>query len=313
MAGNLRTSLAASYRRFTTWALQNIGYRDLTDVRACVFSGNHVGFRFYPPVREKEEPSIRFQQRRKEFLSRIPRGSTLSMSLALADEAYRGCGCTQRTAARLTLKELRSVQRFSIEHRQGLYKQMGISWFELNHSIGTSRRSHRTKRRKSILTTAEQQRMALTGDFRTEARLRNEESVRGLINRFCQKQQNFNQLFEVWWRCYVTDNSTDEWYQDNERGLKERFERMKQDPELSGSPWIAYLAGGLARMYWQFGRLAEAQVLYQSALDFWQTDIETWPQWHNLDKQKRLHVRQLKAHNVQQLQEALQDLQHTSC
>src|SRR5689334_18923424 len=109
--------MTASYRRCATWLLQNVAYRDLTEERAFVFRGNHVCFWFSRPIQGEGESDEIFQLRKKDVLNRIPRGSTLSMFLALADECYRRCGLTQRTAARSTLRELRLVLRSSTEHK----------------------------------------------------------------------------------------------------------------------------------------------------------------------------------------------------
>jgi hypothetical protein len=216
------------------------------------------------------------------------------MFLALADECYRKCGATQRTAARLALKELRSVQEWSTKHKKRLYGPMGIAWRSVESSIGTSHRSRRIKRKKPLLTPAEQKRAALTGIITTEEFKRNVESVRGLVNRFRRENPNFNQLFESWYANYLSQNPTDEWFQRIEPGLRERFERMKADPEILGSPQVAFTAGGLGRMYAQFGRSADAETLYRFALDFWQTRGEQWPHW--------------QVDGVQHLKRALQDL-----
>jgi hypothetical protein len=287
-----------SFREFSTWILQNISYREGTDEYGnIVFNGNHVSPRYLPPIRNEGESETSFQDRQKEFKKHLPRGSTVTMCVALAYKGFLKSGCTQREAAAETLKQLRRVAEQAGLYKREVLREL-IAWRDIKHSIGTSRRSYRTARKKTYIPPVrEEQRAARNGTAVDLKWLRNIESVRSLANRFCgppNTQSTFDQMFDAWYESYLSDNPTDEWLQRVEPKKRAHFERIKKDPEMSESPMLAFFAGSLGQMYWQFGRTAEAEELYKFAEQFWILRGDQWPR--------------LKASALPQLQARIADI-----
>jgi hypothetical protein len=273
--------VASNFRNFATWILQRgISYRDRNRRHTVVFRGNHVSYFFARPIRADDETMEAFRCRLKKWRSRLPRGSTLSIVLALAHEAFVRAGEKDEAAAELTCNELEKVVSLSAQQKTlcaQLPAKPALQWIVIDHHIGTSHR-HRIKRSESDLPEWE----------------RNRNTVRTQVSRLKRKCENFDQLFDASYGRYLYDNRSDEWFRQNEPAYRERFERNRKDPVMANSFLIASEACELARMYRNVGRVADAVPLYQFALEFWRTHGDQWPH--------------LRADNIRKLQEEIETL-----
>lgn len=228
------------------------------------FTGNHMRLTFTVPVRGEHESTEEFRSRQKEFFSRLPRASTASQVLALAHEAFVRSGAKDEAAAELTLTALARVTGWSLEDRD-LYAQFPfktpLNWIVFKHRIGITRRSHRTRRKKSVL----------------RERERNVNTIRTQVSRYKRGHQHFDQLFQSWYGSYLYELDWVEWFRSHESIRLEQFESHRRDPALADSFLLACEAATLARMYWYSGREAEALPLYELALAMWKTCGTTWP------------------------------------
>src|ERR1019366_510111 len=129
--------MALPYRKFATYMLADLAERvKATDGDRVTLDGSHVSRQLVWPVRGQKETPEEFRIRKLNFRRDVPRGHDLSHRLAMAHEALVRAGEKSWNAAKLILENTPE---------------------QITSKIGTSRRSHRTKRKKTGLSRCERE------------------------------------------------------------------------------------------------------------------------------------------------------------
>ena len=193
--------MAATYRIFPVYVLSDLAVRDARESDRITFNGNHLSHQIVLPGRADNETAEAYAVRCKEFRSRLARRWDLSRRLALAHEYYVRQGWSTWKAAHLVFTEaLPEARRFAAAERVE-YAKLGIPCRPVKPSIGTSRRGHRTKRKRP-------------GFSRRDRRI---ETIRTLASRFKQKCASFDRLYTSTFGAWRSDHCRDaEWYAEAE-------------------------------------------------------------------------------------------------
>lgn len=169
--------MALPYREFATWTLSDLAIRR-DDGDRITFSGNHISHQYLLPVPSPGESDEQYAARSRAFRKSLPRRWDLSERLALAFEAFRRSGEDPYSAAHDALKILREAP----VRKQAEYERNGIGYAykPIDSRIGSTRRGHRTKRKKPGLTREERQ----------------IHTIRAQVYRFIRQHKNFAALFD---------------------------------------------------------------------------------------------------------------------
>ena len=250
--------MGATYRGFMAWILERVTYRVKTGRgESAVFRSNRVARTYSWPVQRGDENDEAYRGRKREF--QVPRGSDLSLMLALADEALQKEGYKSDYSTRVILTELEALARKSGWNEEE-YRKRHIPWLAFRNPFGSSNRSRRSNPVKSSLSKFE----------------RSCETVRTQVARYKKKHKDFDKEFDLWWNMYRYDVRDERWFEEKEPGYRERFECNRR--ELGDdNRMVAMEAGGLAQLYQEFGRDEQALPLLKFALKFWRTHGEKWP------------------------------------
>ena len=250
------------YREFAAWILSDLSERTETEYADRItFSGNYINEQWVLPVRAENETAEQFALRLKEFHKLIPRHSDLSTRIALAVEAFVRAGETKWSAASLVWDQLEKVPKLSAAE-QLQWAKLGISHKHIKPAIGTTRRGHRSKRKK-------------TG---SPAYYRQVETVRTQASRFKRKCTNFETLFERKFATYRFRFFRDDWYAEAEPVYLQRLADCEQMYGSEPSRLMTPLSGGrdasnvvvsdilsLAWLYLQWGKYAQAELFLRRA------------------------------------------------
>ena len=171
--------MALSFRKFARYILRDLSQRvKTTDTDRVTLNGNQISRQFVLPVRGERETQEEFTSRMVKFRRDVPRGTDQAYRLALAHEAFVRAGDNAFVAAVRVLEKLKKLPGLSARVR-ALWAKLGISHKPLRPKIGTTRRGHRTKRKK-------------TG---YPAYYRQVEMIRSEVSRYKKKHADFDQAF----------------------------------------------------------------------------------------------------------------------
>jgi hypothetical protein len=171
--------MALPFRKFACYVLRDLSERvKTTDDDRVTLNGNQISRQFVLPVRGERETQEEFAARMVKFRSDVPRGTDQAYRLALAHEAFVRAGDNVSVAAVRVLEELKRLPGLS-ERDRVLWDKLGISHKPLRPKLGTTRRGHRTKRKK-------------TG---YSACYRQVEMIRSEVSRYKKKHKDFDQAF----------------------------------------------------------------------------------------------------------------------
>jgi hypothetical protein len=243
--------MALPYRAFATWILNDLAERTETRYADRVtYSGNHINIQSVLPIQAENETPGKFALRLKEFRKRLPRRSDFSERLALAVEALIRTGETPWSAASLVLDELNRVPQQSAEQHFQLAK-VGIPYKQINPRIGTTKRGHRSKKKRQGFS-----------DY-----YRQVETIRTQASRFRRKRADFRRLFEGKFGTYRFQFDP-EWDNDDEAVYRQRM--VNNEKKLGPyAHWTAMATIALARFLHARERFGEAEPVYQLALERW--------------------------------------------
>lgn len=239
--------MAVPYREFASWTLNDLAIRETRDDR-IIFAGNHISVQHVLPVRSHAETAEQFAARLWKFRKKLPRHSDFSERIALAFEAFVRSGQKTYSAAHLVLEILRSApQRKKAEYeKQGI----GYAYKRIDSPIGSTRRRHRTTRKKRGRTAEERQ----------------SETIRSQACRFIRKHENFEKLFEERLGAFRAQFCRDgEWY----AAAEEHCEAWSADFEKVHESFDWYTAMPLAttaHLYHQQRKFSQALVYYRKAI-----------------------------------------------
>src|SRR5258706_4037619 len=137
--------MALPYRQFAIWTLSDLATMQ-TENDGITLRGNHISAQYALPTRSQEETAEQFAVRVRKFRKDLPRHSDSSERLALALKAFMLDGEKSFAAAHSILKILRKVpaEEKAKYERQGI----GYAFRSIDTRIGSTRRNHRTKRKK---------------------------------------------------------------------------------------------------------------------------------------------------------------------
>src|ERR1035438_6448600 len=171
--------MALPFRKFARYVLRDLSQRvKTTDNDRVTLNGNQVSRQFVWPVRGERETQEKFTSRIVKFRSDVSRGTDQAYRLALAHEAFVRAGDNVSVAAVRILEKLKKLPGLSARVRV-LWAKLGISHKLLWPKIGTTRRGHRTKRKK----------------IGYPAYYRQVEMIRSEVSRYKKKHADFDQAF----------------------------------------------------------------------------------------------------------------------
>lgn len=239
--------MSVPYTEFASWTLNDLAMRESHEDR-ITFAGNHVSVQYMLPVRSHNETAEQFAVRLRTFRKKLPRHSDLSERLALAFEAIVRSGEKTYAAAHLILQILRSAPlEKQVEYERA---DIGYAYKPIDCSIGSTRRGHRTQRKKRGRTSEERQ----------------AETIRAQACRFIRKHENFEKLFEQRLGAFKTQFCRDtEWYATAE----EHYEAWAAEFEQRGEPFDWFTAMPLAttaQLYHEQRKFSQALHYYRSAI-----------------------------------------------
>jgi tetratricopeptide (TPR) repeat protein len=234
------------YREFATWALHDLAIRKRQGTQIIIQS-NHFTARYWVPVRQADESPNQFAERKKKFWKKLPRHSDLSERLALAFEAL--CRVEEKKAAAYDILEiLRNAPAATRTHYES--RGIGYAYRPIDSALGTTRRGHRTRRKKRGIC--------------VEAR--QAESVRVQASEFIRNHKNFDSRFRdrlEWFKsCFWRDTK---WYAETEESYLAQvaaFEEIRGPFEW----WSAMILPAVAHLYHEQRKFTQALVYYRKAI-----------------------------------------------
>jgi tetratricopeptide (TPR) repeat protein len=234
------------YREFATWTLQDLAIRKRQGDR-IIFEGNHVTAQYSVPVRHPDESPEQFAERKRRFWKELPRHSDLSERLALAFEAL--CRVEEKKAAAYDILE---ILRKAPDDKRAYYASRGIGYAyrPIDSALGTTRRGHRTKRKKRGICDADRQ----------------AETIRVQASEFIRNHKNFNARFRdrlEWFKSSVWRET--QWYEQTERSYLARVAAFEERSGLF--EWCsAMILPALAYLYHEQRKFPQALVHYRKAI-----------------------------------------------
>jgi tetratricopeptide (TPR) repeat protein len=234
------------YREFATWTLHDLAIRKRQGDR-IIFEGNHVSAQHPVPGLFADETPEQFAARTRTFWKLLPRHSDLSERLALAFEALRHVG--EKKAAAYDILE---ILRGAPAGKRAWFESQGIGYAykPIDSALGTTRRGHRTKRKKRGIC--------------VEAR--QAETIRVQASEFIRKHKNFDALFQNRLEFFRSSLWRDtEWYEETEESYLAQvaaFEELSEPFEW----WSAMILPALAYLYHAQRKFAQALVYYRKAI-----------------------------------------------
>jgi hypothetical protein len=242
--------MAPPYREFATWTMSDLAFRE-TEHDRITFRGNHISHQYVFPIRCQGETPGQFAIRMREFRKNIPRYSDLSERLALAMRALVLAGEKTENAAHDILEILR---RAPVEKREE-YAMHGIEYAfrPIDAPIGSTRRGHRTKRKKLGITSDERQ----------------ANSIRAQARRYMRTHDNFKvyfkQRFESFRQQFRQQLQDVEWYAAAEKdyvAMVEEFERRSEPFDW----FIATPVAVAAQLFHEQRKCGQALLYYRKAI-----------------------------------------------
>src|SRR5579862_1736972 len=236
------------HREFATWTLQDLAVRKRQGDQIIIES-NHVHAAHSVPVRRADEPLEQFATRRREFWKSLHRHSDLSERLALAFRAFVRSGEKTYVAALLVLE----ILRMAPAQKRAWYESRGIGYAykPIDSAFGTTRRGHRTKRKRLDISLDERQ----------------SESIRVQASKFIRNHKNFDALFLDRLESFKYTLCRDgEWYANAESSCLVRvaaFEKLNEPFDW----WWAMPLPEAAYLYHEQGKFSQALVYYRKAID----------------------------------------------
>jgi len=245
--------MALIHTSFAGYVLSDLAVRAPGGTDRIILRGNHVSWQIQIPVRGEDEGREEYAARCKEFRKQVPRGSDLSLRLALAHEYYLRHGFSGWGAAYLVVTEAwPEALRFAAEENAE-YRNVGVRLQTVKRRIGTSRRGHRTKRKRDGFSALDRQ----------------VETVRTQVARFKSKHPEFDKLFEAEFRGFRYQFCRDAgWCAEAEL----EYRRGLADCENELGPydhWTAMATLSFARVLQAQGKLDDAIPVYRLAHERW--------------------------------------------
>jgi tetratricopeptide (TPR) repeat protein len=238
--------MASLYREFATWTLHDLAIRKRQGDR-IIFQGNHVSAQYLLPVRHPDEAPEQFAERKRKFWKELPRHSDLSERLALAFKAL--CLIEEQKAAAYDIVE---ILRNAPADKRAYYASRGIGYAyrPIDSAFRTTRRGHRTKRKKRGIC--------------VEAR--QAETIRVQASEFIRNHKNFDARFRdrlEWFTSSLWRKT--QWYEQTEKSYLARVAAFE---ERSGpfEWWSAMILPALAYLYHEQRKFAQALVHYRKAI-----------------------------------------------
>lgn len=247
--------MAPPYREFASYILADLAVRERPqDPSNLFFKGNYMRAQYAKPVQAATETDQAFAECIRAFRKRIPRASDRSHRLALAIEALRRAGETEKSAALYVYEELARSQSRSTAKRSAL-RRFGKNHRVVDYRIGKTLRSRRTKRKRS-------------GWGSTERAL---ETIRAQASRYKRLHRNFEKEFENAFAAFCTQYYRDEqWLEKAEPEYRSRAEQLEQSAGPSAMV-TAMAVTSHAKVLHELGKHTEAASEYRRALGLWQT------------------------------------------
>jgi tetratricopeptide (TPR) repeat protein len=234
-------------REFAIWTLSDLAIRESEDDR-ITFRGNHISGQYVLPVRSQEETAEQFAVRISKFQKSLPRHSDLSERLALAVKAFMLDGEKSFAAADL----VREILSKAPAEKKAEYERLGIGYAfrPIDAPIGTTRRNHRTRRKKRGISPAERQ----AHTIRTQA------------SRFIRQHKNFDVLLQSRLGSFRQQCWRDAtWYESAEKFSASRVKAFEKCDEPFG--WFnAMPLSAAAYLYHEQGKFALALLHYRKAI-----------------------------------------------
>jgi hypothetical protein len=242
--------MAPPYREFATWTLSDLAFRE-TEHDRITFRGNHISRQYVFPIRSPGQTAEQYAICMREFRKNIPRYSDLSERLALAMRALVLAGEKADNAAHDILEILR---RAPVEKREE-YAMHGIEYAfrPIDAPIGSTRRGHRTKRKKSGFTGDERQANSIRAQARRYTREHN-----GFAEYFSQRFESFRWQFR-------TQLGDIEWYAAAENdyvAMVEEFEKRREPFDW----FIATPVAVAAQLFHEQRKCGQALLYYRKAI-----------------------------------------------
>jgi hypothetical protein len=235
------------YRDFAIWTLSDLAIRGNEKDR-ITFRGNHVTAQYTLPVPSQGETPEQFAIRVRKFRKKLPRHSDFSERVALAMRALMLDG-EKSFAAALSILEI--LRKFPAGEKAEYERQgIGYAFRPIDSLLGSTRRNHRTKRKKR-------------GISRDEAHA---QTIRTQASRFIRKHENFEALFLERFESFRERFRRDaEWYAAAEKSYTARVEAFEKLRE----PFDWYAAMPLAvaaQLYHEQRKFAQALLYCRKAI-----------------------------------------------